>query len=255
MGSLLEVGQTLAQKVTDDPGDVLETIVNGAAMVTGAHCVVIYPYDPQTHAYDVKYVKAYGLNEPLIPRETPRRDSGLSASIIKKGSCTVEDVETDEDVRRAKFIQREKIRAFVGVRLAAGNMPVGVLFVNYRRPHVFTADEQQTITIFANQAAVAIYNSRLYFRVNQELIQQINELKDRSELEQAIIEIKSSLDLSAVLDKVLDKALQFTEVPYGSISWVDEQRALSGGDASPAAGAAGRRIDQLVFVADWLCHR
>ena len=120
---LLEVGQTLAQKVTDDPGDVLETITTVERWSRAEHCVVIYPYDPQTHAYDVKYVKAYGLNEPLIPRETPRRDSGLSASIIKKGQLTVEDVETDEDVRRAKFINAGRFAPLLGSAWLPGTCP------------------------------------------------------------------------------------------------------------------------------------
>ena len=169
---LLEVGQLLADKVTS-PGDVLEVIVAGAANVMDADCAVIYPYNHETQSYDVHYIKHHGLHEKLIPRETPRRDGGLSASIIKYGRLMFENVDLDENVRKAKFIQREKISAFIGVNLVVANTPVGVLFVNYRRPHTFTADELQTVTIFANQAAVAIYNSRLYYQVHQELEQQI----------------------------------------------------------------------------------
>src|SRR6185437_12309064 len=39
---------------------------------------------------------------------------------------------------------------------------VGVIFVNYRRSHRFEEDEIGDITLFANQAAVAIRNTRLF---------------------------------------------------------------------------------------------
>lgn len=220
--TLLHVGQQLAGKVTGDPRQVLDVIANGAAQVTHADCVVIYPYNNATKTYDVQNIASMGLKKPLSPRETPRRDSGLGTSIIQQGQLILPDVEHDERARQAKFMQRERIRACVGTALIAAEEAVGILYVNYRRLHDFNMDELQTINIFAHQAAIAIYNSRLYQRVFADFSRRARDLENMRDMEDAIIRIKSSLDLSVVLEMVLAKAIQFTGAPYGCLIITDE---------------------------------
>jgi GAF domain-containing protein len=221
--TLLEVGQTLATRTVEDPGLVLQTIVEGAGRVTGADCVVIYPYDSEKQSYDSQLVRAVGVREPLAPRDTPRSAAGLSMSVVAKGRLIVEDVEADAGLREAKFNQREGIRSFAAVSLVAGDTPVGVLFVNYRSRHRFTPDEDKLIELFANQAAVAIANSRLHHKVYVNLSRYVHELEEKFKLMSTIIAIQDNLDLEAVLTRVLDRALSITNARHGWISFLNEQ--------------------------------
>ena len=61
--TLLEVGQTLASKATQNPGKVLQVIVEGAARVTGADSVVIYPYNAATQSYERQLIRHVGLRD------------------------------------------------------------------------------------------------------------------------------------------------------------------------------------------------
>lgn len=223
--TLLEVGQTLATRAVEDPGLVLQTIVEGAARVTGADCVVIYPYDNEKQSYETQLVRAVGVREPLTPRDTPRSATGLSMGVLNKGRLIIEDVSADAGLREAKFNQREGIQAFAAVSLIAGEIPVGVLFVNYRSPHRFTPDEDKLVELFANQAAVAIANSRLHHKVYVNLAHYVRELEEKFKLMSTIIAIQDNLDLEAVLARVLERALSITNAQHGWISFLNEQQS------------------------------
>ncbi len=62
------------------------------------------------------------------------------------------------------FAQREGIRSSAGIPLHVGDETLGILFVNYRERHHFAPQEQAEVELFATQAAIAIYNARLYRR-------------------------------------------------------------------------------------------
>ena len=223
--TLLEVGQTLATRTVEDPGLVLQTIVEGAARVTGADCVVIYPYDGEKQSYEAHLVRAVGVREPLTPRDTPRSATGLSMSVVAKGRLIIEDVEADAGLREAKFNQREGIKSFAAVSLVAGDLPVGVLFVNFRSRHRFTPEEDKLIELFANQAAVAIANSRLHHKVYVNLSRYVHELEEKFKLMSTIIAIQDNLDLEAVLARVLARALSIANAQHGWISFLNEQQS------------------------------
>jgi len=68
---------------------------------------------------------------------------------------------------RPRFVEREGIKSSAGVLLKVENEIVGVMFVNYRRPITFGPEVRYRIEIFANQAALAIRNARLYRDVKE----------------------------------------------------------------------------------------
>jgi len=174
---LLNVGESIAQLVTNRPKDVLKQIVQGACEVIGASCAVIYPYYVETRQYDLESVVAHGLSMPesFSPKDKAREsESSMAASIVAGGTLLiVPDVDKHPDARikGSRFLQRENIQAFAGLPLRVGQEPVGILFINFREPHDFTQDEQDTIKIFANQAAVAIKQARLFEQVSEEATQ------------------------------------------------------------------------------------
>ena len=63
--------------------------------------------------------------------------------------------------------ETEKFRALAEVPLWTQDKPIGALTVYYAEPHAFTPNEIEELTAFANQAAVAVANARLYARTDQ----------------------------------------------------------------------------------------
>jgi len=142
----------------------LEEIVKSACELIGADCAVLYPYDYQREEfYDIESVAVYGLKYELKLSEKPRSKTGMAAYVQRVGELILSDIEReDPEMLKSPFIEREGVRAFMGVALKVGEEVLGVLYVNFREPHQFTDEEKNIIRLFAHQAAIAVHNSRLY---------------------------------------------------------------------------------------------
>jgi signal transduction histidine kinase len=70
------------------------------------------------------------------------------------------------------FVLRERILSTVGTVLTAGRDTeiVGVMFINYRHHHAFSADEEEIVGTLASAAATAIAIQRLLNQRKEELI-------------------------------------------------------------------------------------
>jgi len=160
---LLDIGNKFKELITEQPKAVLEEIVKRACEVTGADCAVIYPYDVvHEEFHDVQSVAHHGLWHPSDLKSKPRED-GLGAFIVRNKELVVPNIaERDRTLFDSAFISREGIQAFMGISLAVAGKVLGILYVDFRTPHEFSAEEQDTIRLFAHQAAIAIDNSRLY---------------------------------------------------------------------------------------------
>ena len=78
------------------------------------------------------------------------------------------------------------------------------------------------LTTFADQAVIAIENVRLFDEVQartRELAQSVNELQALGEVSQAV---NSTLDLEAVLNTIVSKAVQLSQTEAGAIYVFDE---------------------------------
>jgi PAS domain S-box-containing protein len=74
---------------------------------------------------------------------------------------------TIQHASQGPFVVRENIASSAGIPLIMGNDKVGILFASFRIPHPFNEQEKNDITIFATQAAMAIYNARLYAEISK----------------------------------------------------------------------------------------
>ncbi len=176
---LAEVAKRISSAIadsTDTAGKptvkfVLDEIAKAACEVSEANCAVIYPYD-DSHAefYDVESIGAWGITTPFHPSDRPRSASGMAAFINRERMVIRGDIESeDPNMLKSAFIERERIRAFVGVALAADSSALGVLYVNYRKPKDFTPEQIETIRLFAEHATVALQIARLLEKEQEEL--------------------------------------------------------------------------------------
>jgi GAF domain-containing protein len=102
--------------------------------------------------------------------------------------------------------------------------PIGVLFVTRDRVEPFNQQQIELITTFADQAVIAIENTRLFDEVQartQELAQSVEELRALGEVSQAV---NSTLDLQTVLSTIVAKAVNLSATEAGAIYVFDELR-------------------------------
>ena len=84
---------------------------------------------------------------------------------------------------------------------------MGVLFVNYRKSHRFTAEEQEDIQLLAHQAAVAIRAAQMRDRL-EERAQMLHDLA------KAARSISATFDVQKILELTVQTAVQITSA-YG----------------------------------------
>ena len=104
-----------------------------------------------------------------------------------------------------------------GRAAAAGRRPIGVITSDAKEVRPFTDKQIELVTTFADQAVIAIENVRLFDEVQartRELTQSVSELRALGEVSQAV---NSTLDLEAVLDTIVSKAVQLSETEAGAI--------------------------------------
>jgi GAF domain-containing protein len=202
---LLEAAQEIERWITEQPQAVLEEIVKAACQVTDASCAVLYPYDPHREDfYDIDSVAAYGLSKPLQLAERPRRQTGMAAYVRREGEVVVSNIEEEDPTMLASpFISREGVKAFMGIALQVGAEVLGILYMNFRTPHLFDEGEKDTIRLFAHQAALAIHNSRSYQRAEN----RAEALKKLHEVSLALVSISGAPEgLRTILTLIVQNA-------------------------------------------------
>jgi GAF domain-containing protein len=199
LDQILAIGQTIQQHITENPQKVYKLIVKVACEMTGADCAVIYPYHPSFgEFYDVDNIAAHGLRHELQLEERPKK--GLAALVHREGEVIREDIEREdpEMLKESLFIATEKIKAFMGLSLQVNDNVLGILYVDYRKPHHFSKEEKKVIRLLGQQAAIAIFNSWTS-RLASIRAQVVAKLKT---VGQALVAIE---DVSKTLDSVLDE--------------------------------------------------
>ena len=220
---ILETGEKL-QSMTDSLRDVLNGIVKNACELTGADCAVIYPYDAeQGEFYDIRNVASYGLQESLDLPEKPRTKGGMAAYVKRRGEVIVDNAKKQSSTvpSTSSFIKREDIQAFMGVALKVTEDVLGVLYVNFRVPHVFTRHEKDTIRLFAHQAANVLNRTKLYQRVNAR-IEALEKLHEAGISLTSIPAVPE--DLNITLTRIAESAKQVLDADLVDLYQYDQNR-------------------------------
>ncbi|MBU0702384.1 MAG: MEDS domain-containing protein, partial [Chloroflexi bacterium] len=112
----------------------------------------------------------------------------LSSAVMRaRRPLIIEDVQSDP--RWQTSPETAHIHAWIGAPLIVRDEVIGVLTVDSRRPGAYSQEDGQLVFIFANHAAVAIQNARLYEQAREEIA-------ERKRAEEALKESKRQLESS-----------------------------------------------------------
>jgi len=103
--------------------------------------------------------------------------------------------------------------------MLAQNSVIGTLAVYYTAPHFFTLSEKDLLQTYANQAAAAVNNARLYERTDQALARRVEEL---SALEVIGREFVGTLDEGRIADRIVEWAMHVSDAQMASLVLADE---------------------------------
>ncbi|MBI3244792.1 MAG: GAF domain-containing protein [Chloroflexi bacterium] len=195
---------SLALSAQLDLPALLRTIIERAAMMLEApmgELKMLQP-DGQTLAPIVGYNP-----QPDIAPTPLRLGEGLSGQVAQSGNpLVVGDYQMWPG--RVGAYAAGPIRAAVGVPIKWQGKVLGVINIMDHRPDRFSPADVELVSLFADQAAVAIENVRL-FEANRQRVAALTALHETS------LALSAQLDLPALLRTITERAARLLEAPMG----------------------------------------
>jgi signal transduction histidine kinase len=206
------IGQ--AVNFTMDVDDLMELIYAQTGRVLDTSHFYIALYNPEKETLSFAFYVEDGKR--LHKDDEWSVEMGLTGEIVRTGRPIVTADYTQECLRRGIKPWGPPERAWMGVPLSAGDQVIGVMNISSFDPAVTYSDEQyQFFSAVADQAAAILDKARLY-RGMEERARQLAALNEVGGV------ITSTLDLSAVLRLIMDKAVELLQADAGSLVLVDQ---------------------------------
>jgi transcriptional regulator with GAF, ATPase, and Fis domain len=163
----------------------------------------------------------------LFPRP-PARNFVIGRAFLDGRPVHFEDVltEPDYDTRTLGLLQSvANYRSFLGVPILREGIPIGVIGCGRREVKPFTATQIKLLETFADQAAIAIENVRLFGELdtrNRDLGEALEQQTATAEVLQVIN--SSPGNLAPVFESILEKAHGLCGVAFGSLQIYDGEK-------------------------------
>ena len=212
---------------TFDLQTVLDTLVELAVRLCEADHAWLFQREGDFFRWRASYGHATEEHERVrdyfkdrqvaIDRGSITGRTALQAKVIH-----VPDVLEDPDYTWRDAQEIVGYRAALGAPLLRGGNVVGVIFVAKTVPQPFSTRQIELVTTFADQAGIAIENTRLLNELRartDQLARSVEELHALGDVTQAV---NSTLDLQTVLDTIVAKATQLSGTEAGVIYVFDE---------------------------------
>ena len=210
---------SIISRSPDDLQPVFEAIVQSAARLCEATNASLHRVDGNVLRHVANYGGVSTLN---LGEARPIRRGSLSGHAIV--DLKVVHVRDALAVAKTRFpdsraaIEREKIRSSLAVPLVRGKTAYGVIVVRRDVVRPFSDRQIALLKTFANQAVIAIENTRLL----NELRQRTDDLTEALEQQTATAEVlqvinSSPGDLAPVFDAILEKAHTLCGATIGAL--------------------------------------
>ncbi len=156
---LQQISQRMVE-ASQNPDGVLELIARATNDIINSALTSVYLYNQATSTFTSGVsVWQEGGVERIENSALPNPEDFAGQIAEGQGSDFIENTADRPEI--SSFAQRFEMQAFAALPLTiagAQGLPttVGVLFVNFKEPHVFSEDEREILRHLANQAAVAV---------------------------------------------------------------------------------------------------
>src|SRR5262249_13934517 len=142
---------------------VLDTLIRAAAQLCGAKQAVLRRREGERYPLAATYgIKTEWL--PLIAghRNTPNRGSLIGRVALEERTTQIPDVFADPEFLNHETANTVGFRAIIGTPLLKDGEPIGFMSLHKETAGPFTAKQVQLFESFADQAVIAIENTRLF---------------------------------------------------------------------------------------------
>jgi GAF domain-containing protein/DNA-binding LacI/PurR family transcriptional regulator len=171
--------------VVGDLQSTLNAVAEGTLNALGCDAVTLYAYDRNVNKLGPQPALAGVFYPQMASRFREVEPDSLVYTVLHRDMpYVVKNVSKNADFKDQRFVKMEGVKSCVALPLHVAGQKVGVMFVNYRAIHRFASEELENIDFFADQAAVAIENARLFEEMNNRALQL--ETASEAALEQSV---------------------------------------------------------------------
>jgi GAF domain-containing protein len=205
---------------------VFDTVVESSVRLCGADRAFPMRYDGELFRVAATFnatpeFKAWVAQHPV----RPGRHSASGRVALDRRTIHIPDVLADPEYSYAVGEKGvEEFRTLLGVPILKGDDLLGVMIIYHLEVRPFTDKQIALVETFADQAAIAIENTRLLDQLRlrtDELGRSVEELRALGEVSQAV---NSTLDLKTMLSTIVAKAVQLSGTEAGAIYVFDDEQ-------------------------------
>lgn len=139
--------------------DLLLLVIEQSVEILNAEAGLIALRDGSEPNLEIR--ASYGLDEDLLKLFTPLLEGDFFEGLVQQGGWATPDLSLRLQVASSALGVR--LRQVVALPLVVGDEPMGVIYVfrSISSPG-FSTNDRQLLAAFADQAAIAVHNARLY---------------------------------------------------------------------------------------------
>jgi PAS domain S-box-containing protein len=195
---------------------LLRLLIARAADLVGAASGTVYLWEPERGL--MVPAAWHGLGDwQAALRHPPGQGIVGTVAETRQGLCV-------NDYRSSRYanpltLERTRVTASLGEPLLYRDELIGAVTLNHDGGRIFAEEDQALLRLFANQAAIAIANARL-FREERDRRAQLEAVRGVS------ADIAQELDLTQVLHIVAQRACELTRATAADIALWDPERQL-----------------------------
>ena len=223
---------------TFDLQSVLDTLVESAARLCEADVVTLAQPKGSTYQIDATFGTTREFDEYVAAHPTKiDRGTATGRTLIEGKIAHIADVLADTEYTYTEGQKLAGFRTVLGLPLLRKGIPIGVMTLSRRSVRPFTDQQIELVQTFADQAAIAIENTRLL----NELRQRTDDLSESLEQQTATSEVlrvisSSPGELEPVFQAILANATRICAAEFGNLYLRegDALRILAGHNVPPA---------------------
>lgn len=161
---------------------------------------------------------------------------GLSKIVLEsKTPLTVSNIQIDTRTAISGFARREGLVSYLGIPLIAEGESLGLIAFYSKEEHEFSDEEIEFLTTLAGQAAIALYDSRLFeqLKLSGEKLESTNQslqesLKKLSGLHAALAPLSPAESVTDMLDGIVERVIEVTRADAALIRLQDREKGSTG---------------------------